>query len=160
MQVDVKRIFENEGQRETFAGVVDLNELKVDGLTEANVSGELENRAGAVSLRFETDCRMTYLCDRCLKECETDLRYSFSHKVERSLQNEDNEDYVLVPDETLDIDPIVREDILLELPSKLLCSPECKGLCGICGKNLNEGDCGCKNDDTDPRLAVLKDLLK
>ena len=74
--------------------------------------------------------------------------------------NEDSEGFIIVPDGMLDIGSLAKEDVILELPSKLLCSPDCKGLCSICGKNLNEEECGCVDDVTDPRLAVLKDLLK
>ena len=79
----------------------------------------------------------------------------------RELSDEENDDgeFVVVPDETLDVDQLVTEDILLDLPSKFLCSPNCRGLCPRCGKDLNEGDCGCEREDVDPRLAVLKELL-
>ena len=66
---------------------------------------------------------------------------------------------MVVPDDQLDLDQLLTEDILLDLPSKFLCSPDCKGLGPICGKNLNQGDCGCEKDTVDPRLAILKELL-
>ena len=59
----------------------------------------------------------------------------------------------------LDLDELLTEDLLLDVPSKFLCSPDCKGLCPSCGKNLNHGDCDCQQDTVDPRLAILKELL-
>jgi uncharacterized protein len=59
----------------------------------------------------------------------------------------------------LDLRPIVREYILLETPIKTLCKPDCKGLCPICGENMNHIACNHDDEPVDPRLIVLKDLL-
>ena len=48
---------------------------------------------------------------------------------------------------------------MLELPIKYVCSEDCAGLCVTCGKNLNDGDCGCKEEEGDPRWGVLKGLM-
>jgi uncharacterized protein len=50
--------------------------------------------------------------------------------------------------------------VLLELPYKSLCREDCRGLCPLCGKNLNEGLCGCNRKSVDPRLAILGQLLE
>jgi uncharacterized protein len=59
----------------------------------------------------------------------------------------------------LDITEALREQILLELPMRPLCKPDCRGLCIECGKNLNEGPCDCEKNTIDPRLMGLKELL-
>ena len=64
-----------------------------------------------------------------------------------------------IADGVLDLEDTVRTDVLLELPGKVLCSEDCKGLCCQCGKNLNEGSCTCEKKQIDPRLAVLSQLL-
>lgn len=56
----------------------------------------------------------------------------------------------------IDLAPLVREMSLLDVPMHPLCQPDCQGLCIECGQNLNEADCGCKDDDIDPRLASLR----
>ena len=58
----------------------------------------------------------------------------------------------------LDLRPAVREQILLSLPQAALCSEDCKGLCAKCGKDLNEGECGCDRTVMDPRWAALKGI--
>jgi uncharacterized protein len=58
----------------------------------------------------------------------------------------------------LDLTPAVREQILLSLPSAPLCDEECKGLCPRCGKDLNDGECGCDRTVMDPRWAALKGI--
>ena len=57
------------------------------------------------------------------------------------------------------VDDLVEEDLILDQPSKVLCSEECRGLCPMCGKDLNEGSCDCRRETVDPRLAALQQLL-
>ncbi|MDD2499121.1 MAG: DUF177 domain-containing protein, partial [Desulfitobacteriaceae bacterium] len=59
----------------------------------------------------------------------------------------------------IDILPQVLQTILLELPMKVLCREDCKGLCPVCGTNLNIKECRCERESIDPRLAALKNLL-
>jgi uncharacterized protein len=58
----------------------------------------------------------------------------------------------------IDVDPVVREQVLLALPSYPVCRESCKGLCSVCGANLNERDCGCDRHVPDPRWAGLEKL--
>jgi len=59
---------------------------------------------------------------------------------------------------TIDLDPIVREQVLLALPMNAVCREDCKGLCAQCGQNLNEKQCGCETKVVDPRLAPLMNI--
>jgi uncharacterized protein len=59
---------------------------------------------------------------------------------------------------TIDLDPLVREQVLLALPMHAVCREDCRGLCGNCGQNLNEGTCACETERVDPRLASLKNI--
>lgn len=56
-------------------------------------------------------------------------------------------------------DGLLWEEFLLALPVKPLCRTDCKGLCPVCGKNRNDSDCACKDDEGDPRLAALRGLI-
>lgn len=60
----------------------------------------------------------------------------------------------------INLAPLVREMALLDVPMQPLCKPDCLGLCPQCGQNLNEGACACEEDDIDPRLAALRQLLE
>lgn len=59
----------------------------------------------------------------------------------------------------IDLAPALREHTFLDLPNQLLCRPDCQGLCSQCGTDLNQTQCDCTQEETDPRLAVLKALL-
>lgn len=98
------------------------------------------------------------VCDRCLKQFRQEYTMHFEHILVQKL-NSDNDDYLVCADGVLDLEDTVRTDVLLELPGKVLCSEDCKGLCCQCGKNLNEGSCTCEKKQIDPRLAVLSQLL-
>ena len=108
-------------------------------------------------------------CGRCLEPFTTpvdqtfDLRYH-PHTLntgegERELEEDDLTTAFYENDE-IDLGHLMREQFYLSLPMKPLCRDECRGLCPVCGTNLNRGDCRCTVEWEDPRLAVLKTLKK
>ncbi len=164
MQLLLKQLFQLEGEKLPFEYVLPNTEEKLwPGHPVASpvaVKGLVENRAGMVSLSFQARFLLRAECDRCLVPVEREEEYSFVHQLARSLNNQDNDDFILVPDGVLELDPLVQSDISLELPTKLLCQEDCRGLCPKCGKNLNEGSCGCETKEVDPRFAKLLQLLQ
>lgn len=99
-------------------------------------------------------------CSRCLKDIDLNLRVEFTELYafdKRSI----TESGLVVPDNRMiDLSPLVREYLLLEIPINSLCKTDCLGLCPTCGKNLNKSPHTHKEDKIDPRFAVLKDLLE
>jgi uncharacterized protein len=69
-------------------------------------------------------------------------------------------EYSIPETAVLDLAPLLREEAILAVPMGVLCRPDCAGLCPECGQNLNEGLCGCKDDEIDPRLAALRAHLE
>lgn len=124
------------------------------------VRGEVRNNAGIVTLDYSAGMKVSYLCDLCLDSCETTLKMRFSHQLARTLNQGDEMQYRLVPDGTLDMADVVREDVILEWPMTMLCREDCKGLCPECGANRNHGECSCETETGDPRLQALRDLLQ
>ena len=99
-------------------------------------------------------------CDRCMNDVKQTFKYSFNHILCLKDNDSDlNETYIILDEYELDLDKQVETDLFLELPSKVLCSDNCKGLCDKCGKDLNKGTCNCVTYQVDPRLEVLKDLI-
>ena len=76
-----------------------------------------------------------------------------------AIERQESDTIITVPDMKLDVDEFVYSEVILDLPSKHLCEPDCKGICPNCGKNLNKGECGCETHEVDPRLAKLMELL-
>ena len=94
-------------------------------------------------------------CRRCLKPVAGDARAAVAELFEERAT--EGESYPLVHDQ-VDLEPLAREAVLLELPQAPLCRDDCRGLCATCGADLNEGPCGCVPDDRDPRWAALDAL--
>ena len=116
------------------------------------VVGQIANHAGAVTLEFRVTASLRVACDRCLKETVQEFSYAETHIVVRRLVSEDEDEdgsYVLAEGECIDPEEIAVTDFLLELPTKILCKEDCKGLCPVCFCNRNETDCGCMKDQTE-----------
>ena len=109
-------------------------------------------------------------CSRCLEpfripvDSQFDLRYQphthaagSGHEAERQIE-EDDLSTAFYDNDVIDLGQLMREQFYLALPMKPLCGDDCRGLCPICGTNLNRGRCDCKREWEDPRLAVLKTL--
>ena len=164
MLFNLKEVFSSEGLSASKEYDLDLKDMELDGcnpfISPVKVRATAKNTTGVVSIRLETEFDYSRPCDRCLSEVNSHMSYTFNHKLIESLEEEYNDDYIETPNAILDLDDLVISDIILELPRKYLCKDDCQGLCKICGKNLNTGDCGCDRTETDPRLDVLKQLLE
>ncbi|MCH4239980.1 MAG: DUF177 domain-containing protein [Oscillospiraceae bacterium] len=132
-------------------------------VSPVEVNGTVTTHGGFATMEAEVSFDFSIPCDRCTSQINKRFTYRFSHILVEALSNEEDADdgqYVILQDDgSLDVDKLLQEDILLELPTKFLCKPDCKGICPICGKNLNEGPCGCSQHQIDPRLEVLKQLI-
>lgn len=82
-------------------------------------------------------------CDRCLSSFERSYSFDFEHVLVKSL-NSDNDEYIVTDGDDLDVDELAVNDVLLQMPTKLLCKEDCKGLCPKCGADLNISECGCE----------------
>ena len=124
------------------------------------VRGRAYCKADVVYMDLNVSFDFFGICDRCADEFERKYSFDLNKIVVRKLENEDDDfdDFVVVEDETLDLDDYIYQEIQLFLPQKMLCSDECKGLCPKCGKNLNKEECSCEKE-VDPRMAALLQLL-
>lgn len=128
---------------------------------EIAVKGTIVNMAGYISLTLHASVPFSTHCARCWKEISSVFSLEFKKGIaaENTLQNEDTDDYLIMKSDHVDIDTPLTEAILLNFPMTFLCKEDCKGLCTKCGKDLNEGECGCEKKEIDPRLEILKKLL-
>lgn len=132
-------------------------DLDLNGL-----SGYARITRTAQGLLVQVKMRATLLseCVRCLKDFPLPLSNDFTELYAFSRNALTDSDLLLPEDAHIDLGPLVREYMLLDIPISPLCSPDCKGLCPICGENLNDTTCNHDDDAIDPRLAVLKALLE
>jgi uncharacterized protein len=99
-------------------------------------------------------------CVRCLRNFDQPLEIDFTELYAFSPRSVTDSNLILPEDGHIDLEPLVREYMLLEIPISPLCTPDCRGLCPICGENLNEHQHTHSESEGDPRLAVLKSLKK
>ncbi len=128
--------------------------------TPVQVKGTVTASAEVVLLRAQIAFCFHGCCDRCLAPFKKEYVIPMEHILVDSLSNDENDDFILLQQYQLPLADLVMTDMLLELPYKSLCKDDCRGICPTCGKDLNEGPCDCKPDTTDPRLEVLKQLIK
>lgn len=124
--------------------------LSNEGVNKAKVSGYAE----ITQLMY---------CDRCLKEVPVKMVLDFSRTVASPDEDDsevlDESDFGVMNGYQIDIEVLVYNELLMNQPEKVLCKPDCKGICKKCGKDLNEGECGCDTFVPDPRMAVLQDIF-
>jgi len=149
MKVNVKRIPE-EGEQLSGADPGSIVELDTDDVSfaqpvEYDFLAQIQGRALLVTGRMRTTARLR--CSRCLQQFRQRLAVA-DFVFHQELGHED----------FVDLTPPMREDIILALPQRALCEPDCKGLCPVCGKELNKGACGCKVSSEDVRWHALDQL--
>ncbi|MFO0753352.1 MAG: DUF177 domain-containing protein [Thermodesulfovibrionales bacterium] len=138
-------------------------------VSPARASLRIEKREAEVLVQGEVQAEVELQCSRCLQGFTVPVRSSLSvvYDPAESISREEN--YSLKGDEldmgfyrndTLDLNDLLLEQMLLNIPMKPLCRPDCKGICPQCGKDLTAEKCACEVSEIDPRMKVLEQLLK
>lgn len=162
MRLDLRDIIHIPGERRDFAYDLDLSQVELFGEKPFDqplqVTGTVRNMAGALQLTGEAKGIMDTLCDRCLKPITVDVDVPVETLLAEQLEDEESDEIYLLENGQVDLDEIFSTACILTTDARHLCKEDCKGLCPKCGKDLNQGPCGC-GKETDPRLAVLAKLL-
>ena len=116
----------------------------------------------AVLITGTVDIEVMIPCARCLEEVPTSIRFDIDKKLrieEDGLVDDEMEqpDYLIGFE--LDVDKLVYAEILVNWPMRVLCKDDCKGICKVCGMNLNKGACSCQRTELDPRMAAIQDIF-
>ena len=133
-------------------------------LTKDDVKLSLTNLGGRkVKIEVETAVVLAVPCDRCLAEQRVEIPVSSEVEVDFNVSEEDRvndlNETSYIDGYDLDVNRMVYEEILLGFPMKVLCQDDCKGICKVCGANLNQGECGCNRTEPDPRMSVIRDIF-
>ena len=137
--------------------VLERDDFKLKLKSPISISGiiyyddEIVNIKGKISLVAESQC------SRCLTQFDNPMVVEFDENFSK---DQKSDDFYPILDDNIDLKNMVIDNLIIWTPLKPLCSENCKGLCPICGKNLNYGQCNCKIDNVDPRLLSLKDFFK
>jgi len=115
---------------------------------DVKIFGEVEDAGRCFVVRGQIECQKIFICDRCLTQSTGEQIHEFDEEFDKSA----------ALDDMLDVTELLRDVLLAGQPMKNLCKADCKGLCPVCGANLNDGDCDCGKIIVDPRLASLEDF--
>jgi len=139
-----------------IARVVLSPDLEVTQLTGV---ARLTRTPQSLLAQIKMQAFVTAECVRCLIHFQQPLAVDFTELYAFTKRAADEIELILPEDGHIDLEPLVREYMLLEVPIKPLCKPECKGLCPVCGGNLNEVTCNHGAAPVDSRLDALRSLL-
>lgn len=135
-------------------------------LQQTVVSCHVSRMGETVFLEGKIESVVETLCCRCLEAVRLPVSVAFRYTLvpvkenireNMELRTEDL-DFGFYEGEVVDLSPLIYEQIMLQIPIKVLCGEACKGLCPQCGANLNAGDCACPREQGDERFAVLRNL--
>ena len=149
-------------------GKIDLSESKFRQATVLRVTGtaELVQGTDEIRVRGRISGELEGDCDRCLEAARLPIGGDFDLCYRPEYADSEAPEAELDEGETeigfyegtgLQLADVVREQILLWLPMRWICDPDCKGICPICGGNRNKVSCGCREQQVDDRWAALRD---
>lgn len=122
-------------------------DFSADGfIGDVKIFGEVEDVGRCYVVRGRIECTKSFICDRCLAPSTGEQVHEFADEFDKSA----------AIDDWIDVTELLRDELIAGQPMKNLCKADCKGLCPVCGANLNDGECGCDRFIIDPRLEALK----
>jgi uncharacterized protein len=157
--VDLTDVILTEGRRSEYTAELAIDSLSYEAegvfpiVEKTPVTLTVENKGGRkIELSVQTMPSVMIPCARCLKPvcCRLEIQSSYETELD------DNE---YIDGYNLDVDQLVHDEALLVWPKRVLCREDCKGLCDICGHDLNAGPCGCDHTEADPRMAKILDIF-
>lgn len=169
MLINLTDVLTSEGKTEEQQVSIEMtsfsNGLEQFPIIEKTPVNLLLSNNGKGKARIEGKAKLVLKmnCDRCLKEVDEVINLDFFREVfapdEIAESTDDECDQSFMEGYQLNVEDLINDEILLSLPMKVLCKEDCKGICRQCGKDLNEGECGCDTFVPDPRMAVIKDIF-
>ncbi len=170
MLINLTELFSIDGKEKSYTLAIDMDTFDTpegvcDIVSKEPVKLHIQNIGERkLLMKGSADLTVQFPCSRCLEPVD----YRFELEIEEELDmNKSEEERVEDLDEqpyvsgyNLDVDQLLCNELLLNLPMKVLCKEDCKGICNRCGVNLNHKTCSCEQSSPDPRMSVIQDLFK
>ena len=170
MLINLSELFPVEGKSQTYTVPLEMTHFKGSDCSQKIVEKEpvtlvVTNQGERVlTVVGKAVLSLEMPCARCLDpvivpfELEIDQELDMNQTKEDRIEALDEQFYI--NGYNLDVDQLVGNELTLNLPMRVLCSDNCKGICNRCGTNLNRGTCDCDNRSLDPRMSVIQDIFK
>ena len=140
----------------TFPLTISLSNAVVDG--PAAVRVQMRSLTDGIVVRGEAEIEALLTCNRCLTPWNETRTVAFE-QVYRRVPGDEDDEMPLVDGHSIDLEPAVHDEVSLALPVAPTCRPDCAGLCGVCGTDLNVDSCDGHDDGADSPFAALKQLF-
>lgn len=139
-----------------------LGEFPIAKCTPFNLTLENEDNK-KLTIQGKADFTLKIPCGRCLEDVPTTIHLEINRSVDIATRQEcvegEMDDANYMDGCNLDVDKLIYSEILVNWPMKVLCKPDCKGICKKCGTNLNLRQCDCDKTELDPRMAAIQDIF-
>lgn len=170
MQIHLSEILSKEGKVMEQQVKLEMQEIAISGETckitkKQPVMLKLSN-TGEQKVLISGKCELSVAipCGRCLKDVITGFCLDFSREVDMSMSEEERKEQLdennYIAGYELDVDALIADEMVLQWPMKVLCKEDCKGICSVCGKDLNAEQCDCDRTVLDPRMAAFLDIFE
>ena len=169
MFVNLTDMLTNEDRVVSMQAETEITEVSVGGekypvLASSPVSFVFTNIGkGRARIEGKADFVFSAGCDRCLKPVEESREICFTREVwapDMAAEPSVYEEQPFMEGFQLNVEDLLISEIVTSWPMKILCKPDCKGICPTCGRDLNEGTCDCDHFVPDPRMAAIKDIFE
>lgn len=160
MKIDVQDLLTGKSESKIVSEdfnlkTLDFNNIEYSFEGPIHIEGTLNKSEDGIVFKGNILAKVKTVCSRCLDEVVKDLNIDFEEEFKKT---QDELGYT-ISDNHIDITKLIEDNIFLNVPLKTLCSESCKGLCPVCGTNLNKSTCSCDTQIIDPRLEKLKNFF-
>lgn len=170
MQINLSELFSIDGKEKNYTLDVEMDQycsqdVVYDIVSKEPVTLRVRN-LGDRRLLIQGSANLTLAipCARCLEPVPCPIGLEIDDEVDMKQTQEQRveslEEQSYISGYNLDIDQLLSNELLLNLPTKVLCSEDCKGICNRCGGNLNHTTCSCDQSSPDPRMSGIQDLFQ
>lgn len=158
MLINVDNFVKGDSMPVNFSGSLQIpEEYSKNRDVSFDLNATIANTGKEYYLTGNVKAVLNLNCDLCLEPFSFELLCDIEEIFVKS--NDEESEAWFFSDNIIDIEPAIVSNILLNMPMKVVCSNECKGLCPSCGHNLNDGDCGCNITYINPKFEMLRTLF-
>jgi len=168
MRIEIEKLEESGGRFAQTYRELPFDEAELQLLEPVEVEGRVRRKQDReIELNGRLRTRVSVPCARCLKPVALPIEERFTERFVPAVAWRDEEQHELDQEdlnlavfdgEGIELDDLVKEEILLAVPHQILCRTDCQGLCPVCGLDRNESTCECETKAVDSRWEKLKDL--
>lgn len=169
MEISLVRVLSQEGKTESFHFSPELSEIEIAGeaypvLESTPVDIHLmHTEKNVLKITGGMELKLGLTCARCLCPVERTFTLDFEREIHLALTDQEKEElregFSFIEKDVLYVDGLIRNELLVQWPIRVLCKDDCKGICSRCGANLNIQTCDCDTAVPDPRMAAIRDIF-